>query len=345
MSSLTPHIKTKAQALGFDLVGMAAAFPHPDFSFFRQWIQDGHFGTMEYLKRTLEKRANPQTLLPKAQSIICVGLSYPASSPRSFERDEKNRGWISNYAWGLDYHDIMKPRLHLLANWIRGQTSSEEKFYCGVDTSPLLERSYATRAGLGWIGKNTMLLHPKRGSFFFIGFILTTLPLTYDSPLPDRCGTCSACLNICPTQALTPHHLDAKRCIAYLTLEHKGDIEDPDLRKKMGTYLAGCDLCQEVCPWNQKENLAHEKNLAARPLLSCPPLKDLKKWDKKIFETYTAGTPLAWVGFKKWQRNLKIALENSQESGDAFLSSCCPEGGVPSKAENRHPRKGDISTT
>ena len=312
MSISSKLIKAEAQKLGFDLVGITSAEPHPHFDFFKKWIEEHHYGTMEYLKRSLEKRGNPQKILPEARSVICLGLVYKTDHPRSQARDEKTQGWISNYAWGEDYHNLIKNRLKSLVDWIQERVSDKERFYVSVDTHPILEKSYASSAGLGWIGKNVLLIHPEKGSFFFLGLILTTLKLTPDEPLPDRCGSCTLCIDICPNKALAPYHLEASRCIAYLTLDHKGEISDPKLKKGMGTHLVGCDLCQEVCPWNQKQVTTHEKAFQPKDGLYCPSLNEVKNWDEKTFKEKTKGTPLEWVGFEKWKRNLKIAVENSK---------------------------------
>jgi len=245
-ATLTQSVKARALELGFDRVAIGPAAPPEHGPAFRRWVAAGYAATMDYLGRREGERLDPARVLPGARSVVCVALNYyqgePASDP-SWSR-------VARYAWGRDYNSVMTPRLRDLAAHLAEAGGAASKGY--VDTGPVLERDLAARAGLGWIGKNTMLLHPELGSWFFIGALLTTAALDFDDPLVDRCGSCRACLDACPTQAfVAPYVLDARRCISYLTIEHRGAI-DPALEGELGPWQFGCDICQSVCPWNRK---------------------------------------------------------------------------------------------
>lgn len=295
MTTFTPQIKRRALELGFDLVGMTPAKPTPAFQFFQEWLGSGLGGTMTYLNRGLLKRQDPDLILAGVESVICCAMTYHTGQIKSSERKE-DEAWISAYTWGDDYHDILLEKLKALETFIQ-KLAPGEKTKAYVDTGPVMEKAYAAQAGLGWIGKNTCLINDGLGSFIFLGEILTTLKLDYDQPALDLCGTCTLCLEACPTQALTePYVMDARRCISYLTLEYKGEIA-PDLAEKMNGHLAGCDICQEVCPHNQEIPLSPEARFYPREGLLAPPLKGLDP-DK---------SPVPRTNLKQWQRNLKIA--------------------------------------
>ena len=223
---------------------------------------------MGYLERRVEERLDPARVLPEARSVLCVALNY-------YQGEAPDPSWrpVARYAWGRDYHDVIGPRLERLAAHLAEAAGARSRGY--VDTGPVLERDLAARAGLGWIGKNTMLLHPRLGSWFFIGVLLTTAELAHDQPLADRCGTCRACLDACPTGAfVAPYVLDARRCVSYLTIEHRGDIA-PEAHAGMAGWQFGCDICQDVCPWNRKAP-SPERRPSSRPRHSrarprCPP--------------------------------------------------------------------------
>ncbi|MFQ5893333.1 MAG: tRNA epoxyqueuosine(34) reductase QueG [Nitrospinota bacterium] len=307
-TALTQAVKSRALELGFDLVAVGPADPPEHGGAFEAWLTQGFAGTMEYLGRGRGKRLDLEQLLPGARSVIVVGLNYYQGSP------PESRGWepVARYAWGRDYHDLMTPRLERLLTFL-GEAGGNE--VCGkvyVDTGPVLERDLAARAGLGWVGKNTTLLHPGLGSFFFIGVILTTADLDFDARLPDRCGTCQACLDVCPTEAFAaPYVLDARRCIAYLTIEHKGPIPK-DLRERMGEWVFGCDLCQTVCPWNRKPPRTVEP--ALRPPAPLPDLTDLLTLDQDGFQRRFSGTPLTRPKRRGIARNVAVALGNRKDA-------------------------------
>lgn len=244
--------------LGFALVGVTPAQPTAHEAFFRQWLAQGKHGQMHYLANHVDKRLDPAKLLPGAKSIICVADRYAAQWPGDAEQGQIEdgvdqappaTGRLARYAWGADYHKVIKKRLFVLADALREKWPGHD-YKAAVDTAPILEREHAQRAGLGWQGKHTLLIHPKLGSWLLLGQIVTTLEIQpYDEPMTDHCGTCTRCIDACPTQCITPYQLDAQQCISYLTIEHRGPIA-PDLHPQMGDWIAGCDVCQEVCPFN-----------------------------------------------------------------------------------------------
>ncbi|HZT69831.1 MAG TPA: tRNA epoxyqueuosine(34) reductase QueG [Terriglobia bacterium] len=260
-------IKKKALEIGFDLAGISPIGVWKDLDFARRWVEEGRGGEMHYLENP--KRQDPRTVLPSAQSVVCVGLIYntpfPYSTEVARERSENiyssegtdggpvPRAWISRYAWGQDYHEIMRAKLEDLRKAIANLApEAETRVY--ADTGPVVERAFARHSGIGWTGKNTCLINPSKGSWFFLGVILTSLTLEPDLPAPDRCGSCTRCLDACPTGALTePYVMDASRCIAYFNIELKGSIPE-EYRADIGMNLFGCDICQDVCPWNRRQN-------------------------------------------------------------------------------------------
>ncbi len=304
-ATLTESVKDLALTLGFDRVAIGPAAPPDHGPGFRGWVEAGHAGTMAYLERRLEERLDPERVLPGAASVVCVALNY-------HQGEEADRSWapVARYAWGRDYHDVIAPRLERLAAYLGAACGACCRAY--VDTGPVLERDLAARAGLGWIGKNTMLLHPALGSWFFIGVLLTTAELGHDSALPDRCGSCRACLDVCPTQAFVePYVLDARRCISYLTIEHRGKI-DPDLHEGMGQWQFGCDLCQSVCPWNRKAPVAGES--AFLPAGPYPGAEAVLEMSDDEFRRRFAGTALLRAKAAGMRRNAAIALENARRA-------------------------------
>ena len=304
--ALSAAIKDRARELGFDRVGIGPATPPPHAAAFERWLDAGHAGTMAYLARGREDRLDPARLLPGARSTIAVALSY---KPRA---DDPSWHGVASYARGRDYHDVMRERLEGLAEFVREAAGPESRTRTAVDTSAVLERDLAARAGLGWIGKNTNLLAPGLGSLFFIGVVLTTAPLDRDGTVPDRCGTCTACLDACPTQAfVAPYVLDARRCISYLTIEHRGDI-DPALREQVGEWLFGCDVCQDVCPWNAKAAPSHEPAFAADAPLQCPA--ELLSLTREAFRTRFRGSAMSRAKRAGLLRNAALVLGNRRDA-------------------------------
>ncbi len=312
-----PNLKQKAHELGFTFAGVIPAEPSPYLSAYHAWIASGMHGSMGYLARPdrIERRDDLNVILPGVRSLIMVGIDYRAQLPPDLDLSDPSRGRIASYAWGLDYHDLMLPRLDALAGWLAEQTTHTHRSY--VDTGAILERSHAHRAGLGFIGKNTMLIHPRRGSYFFLGEILTTLEFSdYDTPLTPSgrdslCGSCTRCLVACPTNAFPrPYVLDARRCISYLTIEHKGWI-DPALRPLMGNWVYGCDVCQDVCPWQRFTLPTNES--AFVPVDTdhiAPSLLDLLQIDDARFKQQFAGSPIIRIKRDRLVRNACIAAGN-----------------------------------
>lgn len=299
--ALTEAIKAKALALGFDLVAVGRADPPEHADSFRRWIEAGHAGTMGYLERRLPERVDPRRVLPDARSVVTVALNY-------YQGEAEDRSWkpVARYAWGRDYHDVMTPRLETLAQYIVEAAGASGK--CYVDTGPILERDLAARAGLGWVGKNTMLINPSLGSWFFIGVLLTTADLVVDAPLADRCGTCRACLDACPTGAFVDAYvLDARRCISYLTIEHRGPI-DAGLHRGMAGWQFGCDVCQDVCPWNRKAPTTRHPELG--PETAYPGADIVSRLDDAAMRETFRGRALLRAKPAGLRRNALIYLEN-----------------------------------
>jgi epoxyqueuosine reductase len=300
-AALAEHVKRLGRRLGFDLVAIGPADPPEHGGEFEAWLDAGYAGTMAYLARGREQRLDPRRVLPGARSVVVCALNYfqgvGAEGPPH----------VARYAWGTDYHEVMAPRLREILAEIEGAVpGATGRVY--VDTGPVLERDLAARAGLGWIGKNTMLLHPGLGSYFFIGVVLTTAALAVDDRLPDRCGSCTRCLDACPTGAFpAPYVLDARRCISYLTIEHRGWIPERE-REGIGQLAFGCDICQDVCPWNRRAPITAEAAFLARDL---PRLADLLTLGDDAYRARLRGSPLRRARRHGLARNAAVALGNT----------------------------------
>ncbi len=306
---LTACIKAEAQRLGFALVGVSPVHAPPHQESFAQWLRRGLGGELGYLKRTEALRRDPQKLVPWAVSVVSVGMNYytPLRRPA---RSSKMRGWISRYAWGDDYHDLMKQKLGSLLDRIREIHPGPVEGKAFVDSGPVLERDLAGVAGIGWIGKNTHLISPRRGSWFFLGELFLSLELDSDRPLRDRCGKCDLCLKACPTGAFVgPYVLDARRCISYLTIELKGVIP-LHLRPLMGNHIFGCDICQEVCPYNVKARPTEESAYQPREGLYAPALIPLLSMNEEEFCGRFRGSPVLRAKRRGFLRNVAVALGN-----------------------------------
>ncbi len=312
-------IKQRARELGFELAGVTAAGPTLESLFYPHWLDRGYHGEMAYLGgRRAEMRADARSLLPSARSVICVGMVYNTPEPYSTEFDSPEAGWVSRYAWGQDYHDVLKQRLHELASWIRGEYGDHVECKVCVDTSPLLERAYARGAGLGWIGKNCCLIDERIGSWFFLGEVLTSLELAVDDEAPYRCGTCRRCIDACPTEALIEidagsgpsHALDSRLCISYWTIELRGAIP-AEHRAASGQHLFGCDICQDVCPWNGPRRAAVSGDAAFEPTNAAPNLAELAGLSEEEFNARFAGTPIERSRYSGFLRNVAVAMGNS----------------------------------
>ena len=361
------QVREAARALGFDAVGIAPAEPPPHAGFLREWLARGHAGEMAWLARRAEEREDPRRVLPGARSIVAVAVVYdeptrgdpasearseaqpseaatqgprPAGSPRSpvprseAKPSEATVCRIARYAGGADYHDVLGARLRSLANAIEA-LAPRTRTRSYVDTGPVLERPVAARAGLGWIGKNTLLIHPRLGSYLFLGVVLTDLALAPDAPEPDHCGSCRACLDACPTGAFPePYVLDASRCLSYTTIELRGAIPEP-LREAQADWVFGCDVCQEACPWNARSRRSVPEDaaglraeLAPRAAWRALALAALLDLDERAWGNAARGTALRRA---KWRGLLRNALVAAGNSGDATL--------VP--ALRRHAEGGD----
>jgi epoxyqueuosine reductase len=337
----TTWISERAKELGFDLCGMVRAEKFPELSRTEDWLARGYGGEMEYLKDP--RRADPTTAMAGVRSVIVCALNYNTAAPRTKEALEtgaaEERGWISRYAWGDDYHAVLQEKLRTLTQMLseRFTLPFEARIYS--DTGPVNERVLAKHAGLGWLGKNTLLLNPKLGSWFFLGVILTTLDLeptvkSTEAPARDLCGSCTKCIEACPTDALVePYVMDSRRCISYLTIEYRGTIPE-DLRQAMGRHVFGCDICQDVCPWNrrapatvisefQPRRFFRESEPAAlsaennqEESLFLPRLEWLASLNDEQFRTYFRGSPIKRTKWRGLIRNACIALGNSAPALD-----------------------------
>ena len=315
ISDLIISLKARALELGFDDVRITSASLIPFVGDeLEAFVQGGHHGDMGWMVETLDRRKSPDAMWAEAKTAIMLAVNYDQGLDVFARLEKKSTGVISTYALNRDYHDVIKSKLKMLATWFANVSRQDVKVF--VDTAPLMEKPLAAKAGLGWQGKHTNLVSRKLGSWFFIGSILTTAELDFDDPEIDHCGTCEACLDICPTQAFTaPHQIDARRCISYLTIEHKGHIA-PEFRKAMGNRIYGCDDCLGVCPWNKFARKSSEIKLKAREDLVSPSLAELLKLDDAEFRKLFSGSPVKRIGRDRFIRNVLIAAGNS---GDANL--------------------------
>jgi epoxyqueuosine reductase len=315
-------IKKKARDLGFDLCGIAPAETFPELAFFREWIDRGYAGEMAYLPRSADRRADVREVVPGARSVIVAATLYNTVGPYETDPAPPGAAVISRYAWGDDYHEILKQRLDALLAWMRAESPEPFDARAYVDTGPVQERVYAQYAGLGWIGKNTCLINPDVGSWLFLSEIICTLALSPDGPGVDQCGACTRCLEACPSDALVaPGVLDATRCLSYLTIELKSAIPDA-LRPALGTHVYGCDICQEVCPYNQAAPLSQAHEWQVRPGLDLPALVDLWRLPDADLRALIKGGPMTRAKLTGLRRNLAVAIGNS---GDAAASAVLDE--------------------
>ena len=325
------EVRALARECGFELAGVARAVPVPETAWDREWVSAGYAGEMRYLTdRRAAVREDPRNLLESARSIICVGKLYQTAWPHSTRFNDEERGWISRYAWGDDYHDVLRRGLERLA----GRMGLVEYKIC-VDTAPLLERSYARLAGLGWIGRNTCLINQESGSWFFLGELLAPVEIAPDSPPPDRCGTCRRCIDACPTAAIVPgsagYTVDSRLCISYFTIERRGAVPEGQ-RGGIGGHVFGCDICQDVCPWNGRAPMTEDAAFAPRHF--APRLPELAELTEAEFGAMFRGTPVTRARYAGFLRNVAIAmgngglpqfrapLEKLAESEDSAVAEC-----------------------
>lgn len=318
MSNLAATVKQSALDAGFDRAGIAPLDGHPELESFAQWIASGHAGEMKYLESRDDvgqlKRADPRHNFPWARSVIVCAINYNTAEPYSTEVRDPHRGWISRYAWSRDdYHDSVLKRLRQVEAAIKTH-AGDLTTRCYVDTGPLVERIYAKYSGVGWVGKNTCIIDQKLGSWLFLGVILTSLELMPDLPAPDRCGTCTRCIDACPTDALiAPYQLDSNKCISYLTIEKRGEIPET-LRSGIGRNVYGCDICQDVCPWNRKAPATSATEFRPREALVNPALAWLAKITPEEFQQKFRGSPIRRTKRSGLRRNAVIAMGNSGDS-------------------------------
>jgi epoxyqueuosine reductase len=338
-AEISAKVTRAAKDAGFDLAGIAPVEDAPELEYFPRWIAEGRAGEMKYLEARDDqdrlKRASLAHAAPWARSIVVCAINYNAAQPYSTQvadSEAQGKGWISRYAWGQqDYHDSVMPRLRLVETALRKAAAVHDPVThdlvthdlitrCYVDTGPVVERVAAKYAGVGWIGKNTCIINQKMGSWLFLGVILTSLELVAGAaetslPAPDRCGSCTRCIDACPTDALTaPYQLDSNRCIAYLTIEKRGALPDDDeLRSGMGRHIFGCDICQDVCPWNRKAPATNAAEFQPRVGLVNPPLEWLAEMSEEEFRSTLRGSPVRRAKRGGLRRNAVIAMGNSGE--------------------------------
>jgi len=325
-AALTRAIKAQGSALGFDLIGVSPVRAPPHAASFAEWLLRSLHGEMAYMARTAEQRLRPQALLPWAKSVVSVGLNYNTPNTRASAPDGL-RGWISRYAWGADYHQIMEENLARLLAAIRQAAGSAIQGRAFVDAGPVLDREVGARAGIGWHGKNTNLLSMAVGSFFVLGELFLECELDWDEPVRDRCGQCRLCLDACPTNAFVgPYVLDARKCISYLTIELKGPIPR-ELRPQIGDHIFGCDLCQDVCPYNTRVRVTGEPGFFPREGSFAPELVPLLALTESAFRARFAGTPILRAKRRGLLRNVCVALGNlgQPEAVPALARVLCEE--------------------
>lgn len=316
-AQLALDVIARCRALGFAEAGVCPAAPSDFAAEYRRWIDEGRHGEMGYLARNVESRLDPRALMPGARSIIMVADQYHKRGDDD-PPIPSGEGRITRYARGDDYHEVMKKRLHSLCDTLRGEHDGHQ-FRAFVDTAPVMEREHAARAGLGWVGKNTLLIHPRRGSWLLLGGVLTSLELTTDTPdpVPDHCGTCTRCIDACPTGAITPYSVDARRCVSYLTIEHRSPI-DAGLREGLGDWLYGCDVCQEVCPHNSARDPwvdVGESHPAYTPRRASFPLQDVLNWHADDRSRILSKSAMKRAGLQMLQRNARTVMDNQRARG------------------------------
>lgn len=331
------EIKARAREIGFDLCGIAPAADFPELRRLHEWIDRGYAGEMGYMARTANRRADVRGVVPSARSVIVAAVNYNVDRPYSTERADSSRAEIARYGWGDDYHDVLARRLEALLEWMRERHGEPFEARAYVDTGPIQERVYAQYAGIGWIGKNTCVINPAIGSWIFLSEIVCSLPLEPDTPALDRCGTCALCLEACPTGAIVaPWVVDATRCLSYLTIELKTEIPQ-SLRDSFGTHVFGCDVCQEVCPWNARPTCSADSSWQPRAPLITPRLLDLwMRSDAELAEIVKDG-PMMRPKLHGLRRNLAVALGNSGtlEAADA-LDRHRPDASIQNSLVTKH---------
>ena len=352
-ATLAARVRALAGEFGFQRCGIAGIELGEDEDYLRDWLAQGLYGSMAWMAQHGDKRSRPQDLIPGTLRVISVGLDYGRNdSDDAWDTlADGRRAYVARYALGRDYHKLMRNRLQKLAEQLQKEFGAfGHRVF--VDSAPVLERALARNAGLGWIGKHTCLIDKDGGSWFFLGEIYVDVPLPIDTPATAHCGTCTRCIEVCPTQAITaPYRLDARRCISYLTIEHEGAIPE-DLRPAIGNRIFGCDDCQLVCPWNKFAKRTDEPDFRARNDLDIATLPQLFAWDEAEFLRRTEGSAIRRSGHERWLRNIAVALGNAPTTPEvlAALASRC-EDASPLVREHvawalgRHPRPADDART
>ncbi len=331
------QIKSWGTELGFQQVGITTTVLEEDETYLINWLKQGRHGEMDYMQKHGTKRSRPGDLVPGTMSVISVRMDYlPPSSKHPMQVLNNNElAYVSRYATGRDYHKLMRQRLQKLANKIENQYG-EFGYRCFVDSAPVLEKALARNAGLGWIGKHSNLINPKAGSWFFLGEIFTDLPLDIDKTFTNHhCGTCNACIDICPTDAIVaPMQVDARRCISYLTIELRSSIPE-EFRKMIGNRVYGCDDCQLICPWNKFTKNTEEDDFRVRHGLDAPTLVELFAWTETEFLTNTEGSAIRRIGYECWSRNIAVGLGNAPAS-DKIINALLLRRDDPSELVREH---------
>jgi epoxyqueuosine reductase len=318
VGKISDIVRKSAMEAGFDLAGIAAVGESPELEYFPQWIAEGHAGEMKYLAARDEqgrlKRASLANVAPWARSVVVCAINYNTAKPYSTQFKDAEHGWISRYAWSKDYHDSVIEKLRRVEAAIRSSAAPNDVITRSyVDTGPIVERVVAKYAGIGWFGKNTCIIHQKIGSWLFLGVILTSLELAADLPAPDRCGSCTRCIDACPTNAfIAPYQLDSNKCIAYLTIEKRGAIPE-EMRAGIGRHVFGCDICQDVCPWNRKAPATKLEEFQPSEELVNPALDWLAEMSAEEFRHRFRGSPISRTKRAGLRRNAVIAMGNSGE--------------------------------
>jgi epoxyqueuosine reductase len=308
-------IKTKARALGFAKVGIAKAEPLADeVRYLQEWLNRGYHGTMEWMTRNIDKKTDVRNIVPGAKSVIAVAINYYTNVEHA---NESGIGKVSRYAWGDDYHDVVTKKLEQLWGWLQQEFPGVDGRYY-VDTGPVMDKVWAQQAGIGWIAKHTNVITQEFGSWVFLGELITTLELEPDEPATDHCGSCTLCIEACPTDAIVePYVVDSNRCISYLTIEHRGEIEG-EIASNFHGWIYGCDICQDVCPWNHKFSKdTDEKRFKPRPWNVAPVLEEWKDMPQEVFTDKFKGSPIKRTKREGLTRNVKVVLEHTQNTSRA----------------------------
>jgi epoxyqueuosine reductase len=326
------RIKSRAFALGFDLCGIARAERHSRLARLGSWIAEGRSGDMRYLQTSLAERLDVSKVLPTARSVISLAVVYNTAQPYSSTALQPGQVAIARYAWGDDYHEVVRPRLRALLQWMNDTHGPGLEAFSCVDDGPVQERVFAEQAGLGWIGKNTCLINPRLGSWLFLAEIACNLELAADQPGTDQCGTCTRCLDACPTGAIAaPYTVDATRCLSYLTIEQRGRV-DPDLRGALGQRVFGCDICQEVCPWNRRAPESDAPEWQPRDGLRFPQLLELCRLSDEGWRAILKGSAMRRAGLRRIRRSLAFTASHLQQS-EAVVALDALEGHVSAQDE------------